>query len=162
MRISFDLDDTLICTDETIPRERRPAWFRRLLSPSEPMRQGAPALMSELRDLGWEIWIYTTSLRSVSSIRRWMLSYGVALDGVINQRVHAEKLRGRPGKMPSKNPAAFGIELHIDDSEGVQIEGEHHGFAVLVIHADDQDWAHRVLDAAQHRSSSDASPIDRV
>jgi hypothetical protein len=30
--------------------------------------------------------------------------------------------------LPSKNPRAFGIDLHVDDSEGVKLEGKKYGF----------------------------------
>ncbi len=46
-----------------------------------------------------------------------------------------------------KLPSAFDIDLHVDDSEGVQIEGQHHGFRVVVVRPDDQQWAQQVLGA---------------
>ncbi len=52
---------------------------------------------------------------------------------------------GRHG--PSKYPPAFGIDLHIDDSEGVGLEGERHGFTVVVVSPEDPDWVTRVLEA---------------
>ena len=48
---------------------------------------------------------------------------------------------------PSKYPPAFGIDLHVDDSPGIAIEGEQHGFRVLVIASDDPGWVTRVLEA---------------
>jgi hypothetical protein len=68
--------------------------------------------------------------------------------GGINQRDH-DAVVGRLG--PSKLPPAFGIDLHIDDSEGVRWEGERHGSAVLVLAADEQDWADRVREAVAVR-----------
>ena len=47
---------------------------------------------------------------------------------------------------------AFGIQLHIDDSEGVKREGEMYGFDVLVIAPDDAQWTERVLEAVKRRS----------
>jgi hypothetical protein len=32
----------------------------------------------------------------------------------------------------------------------VQIEGHHHGFRVVVVRPDDEQWAQRVLDAVAH------------
>jgi hypothetical protein len=52
---------------------------------------------------------------------------------------------GRQG--PSKYPPAFGIDLHVDDSEGVAEEGRRHRFAVVVVSPRDPDWAARVLAA---------------
>ena len=149
MRISFDLDETLICTDEMVPREPWPAWYRRGFRRPEQMRLGTRALVNQLRDSGWGIWVYTTSFRSKFAIQRWMRSYGIALDGEINQSLHARKMSGRTGKVPSKNPAAFGIDLHVDDSEGVRMEGKQFGFAVVVVSPDDRDWVEVILRAAE-------------
>ena len=53
--------------------------------------------------------------------------------------------------MPSKNPAAFGISLHVDDSDGVRLEGERHGFRVVVLSPDDEGWVRKVLAAVGRR-----------
>jgi hypothetical protein len=39
----------------------------------------------------------------------------------------------------------FNIDLHVDDLPGVAVEGERHGFEVLVIDPHDEDWTTRVL-----------------
>ncbi|HEX8957573.1 MAG TPA: hypothetical protein VF798_14930 [Burkholderiaceae bacterium] len=88
MRISFDLDDTLICCRLEVPREPRLSWHRRLLSSQEPLRRGAVALMRQLRHEGWELWIYTTSLRKPAAVRRWFRFHGIDIARVINQEVH--------------------------------------------------------------------------
>ncbi|NQD57776.1 hypothetical protein HP546_20795, partial [Pseudomonas sp. CM25] len=49
---------------------------------------------------------------------------------------------------PSKLPSAFDIDLHVDDSEGVRLEGVDHGFRVVVVCPKDENWAQKVLDAA--------------
>ncbi len=51
-------------------------------------------------------------------------------------------------------PPAFGIDLHVDDSEGVRLEGEEHGFHVVVVRPDDERWTKRVLDAAEQVATS--------
>jgi hypothetical protein len=52
--------------------------------------------------------------------------------------------------MPSKYPPAFDIDLHVDDSEGVRMEGDEFGFRVVVVRPDDENWTERVLDAVSH------------
>lgn len=69
MRISFDLDDTLICYQASVPRERPLPWYWRWIAGDEPLRRGSIDLMRRLRDAGWEIWIYTTSHRHPASVR---------------------------------------------------------------------------------------------
>jgi hypothetical protein len=148
MRISFDLDDTLICYREGVPREPRLSWLRRLFVGDEPLRLGARVLMQNLADRGCELWIYTTSNRDPKSLRRWFRYHGVSVAGVINQDMHDRHFRRtRQARPPSKNPRAFGIDLHVDDSDGVKIEGERHGFSVVVVSPDDKDWVAQVLQA---------------
>jgi len=149
MRISFDLDDTLVCYHAGVPQEPRLHWFLRLFIHDEPLRQGTPELMRQLRQRGWEVWVYTTSNRSPAAVRRWLRWHGVLLDGMVNQDAHDRHLRRSPqDRPPSKNPAAFGIDLHVDDSDGVRMEGEQHGFQVAVVTPDDRDWTAKVLCAA--------------
>ena len=56
--------------------------------------------------------------------------------------------------MPSKYPPAFGIDLHIDDSEGVLEEGREHGFRVVVVTPNDERWTEKVLDAVSEAKQS--------
>lgn len=142
MRISFDIDDTLVC-DGSVPSERCVPWWKRWAYP-EPVRRGTKRLMQELLAGGHELWIYTTSFRPPRYLRRWFRSFGIPIHGVVNQRRH-EQIVGRQG--PSKYPPAFGIDLHVDDSEGVGEEGKVHRFAVLVVSPDDLEWAARILEA---------------
>lgn len=150
MRISFDLDDTLICYGDGLPREPRLPWHRRLLGGDEPLRRGARVLLNQLRDEGWELWIYTTSLRSPRVVRRWLRYHGIIVAGVVNQDVHEAHLKSvLRDHRPSKNPAAFGIALHVDDSEGVRMEGAAHGFEVVVVAPHDEAWTEKVRHAAR-------------
>src|SRR5262249_12028496 len=120
MRISFDLDDTLICYGTGTPCEPAPPWYWRPFVSGEPLRLRARSLMETLRTAGWESWVYTTSYRNPGAVRRWLRSYGICVAMVINQAAHDRHLRrGASDYPPSKNPKAFGIDLHVDDSEGV-------------------------------------------
>jgi hypothetical protein len=74
---------------------------------------------------------------------------------MVNQDAHDRHLRRSPqDRPPSKNPAAFGIDLHVDDSDGVRMEGEQHGFEVVVVTPDDRDWTAKVLRAADELAGS--------
>lgn len=149
MRISFDIDDTLILHGPDAPAEpgRFPAVIQRWLA--WPLRRGTRSLMRELRRQRWEIWIYTSSGRTSFEIRRWLWMHGIRVDGVVNEERHRCEMERR-GMMrpPTKYPPAFGIDLHVDDSEGVRMEGEEHGFRVVVVSPQDPDWARKVLEAA--------------
>jgi len=49
----------------------------------------------------------------------------------------------------------FGIDLFVDDSDGVMLEGEMHGFGVIVVDPGDPCWASKVKAAC--RVSPDGS-----
>jgi hypothetical protein len=142
VRISFDVDDTLVC-DPSVPVDPCVSRWWRFWFP-ERLRHGTRDLMRALLDRRHEIWIYTTSYRSPLYVRGWFRSYRITVSGVVNQERH-ERIVGRRG--PSKYPPAFGIHLHVDDSTGVAAEGRRYGFDVVVVAPDDPDWAARVLEA---------------
>jgi hypothetical protein len=149
MRISFDLDDTLICLQNGTPQEPRLLWILRVFGFNEPLRQGTIGLMQELKKRGWEIWIYTTSYRNMAMTTLWFRLHGVQIDGMINQRGHAKHIaKLNLDRVPSKMPSAFGIDLHVDDSHGVAEEGVRHQFEVVVVDPSDLGWADKVLTAA--------------
>lgn len=149
MKISFDLDDTLICYHEGALHEPRLPWYWRLLAGHEPLRQGAVKLMRALEARGWEIWVYTTSYRDPWSVWCWLRCHGISVARVINQAVHDDCLGRHSGaRPPSKNPAAFGIALHVDDSDGVRLEGKEYGYSVVVVEPGDAEWVEKVLAAA--------------
>jgi len=148
-RISFDVDDTLVCGRETpmepnrVPRLLR-FWF------NEPLRLGAPALMKTLIDEGWEIAIYTTSYRSSRYLRRWLRFHGIRIGLVVNQEIHDREVRQGPYRDgPSKLPNRFRINVHVDDSDGVRMEAQQHGFEVVIVKPTDSDWDKKVLEAAR-------------
>jgi hypothetical protein len=154
MRISFDVDDTLVLYDPESPVEYLVPWWWRWRY-NEPLRHGTRRLMQALQAAGHELWIYTTSYRQPRYMRGWFRSFGVALTDVINQDRHdlVVKKSQFPGYTPSKYPPAFGIDLHVDDSEGVAMEGRQHGFHVVVVSPTDVDWAVKVLEAVDARSA---------
>lgn len=148
IRISFDIDDTLACQlhHSAVEPSWLPACVHRWLG--EPLRIGTRSLTRELRRQGCSIWVYTSSGREPSYIRRWLMLYGIRVDGVVNSVLHNRALTVRGlSNTPSKFPPAFDIDLHVDDSEGVRIEGDDHGFRVVVVHPQDENWAQAVLDA---------------
>ena len=141
MRISFDIDDTLVLYDRTLATENVVPWWWRWRYP-EPLRLGTKAFMQALVGRGCELWIYTTSYREPRYLRGWFRSSGIPLVDAVNQDRHDQVVKKLhfPGYPPSKYPPAFGIDLHIDDLEGVGMEGREHGFRVVVVSPSDPDY----------------------
>jgi hypothetical protein len=150
MRISFDVDDTLVLHDAASRKEMVVPWWWRWRYP-EPLRLGTKALLHALQAGGHELWIYTTSYRQPRYLRGWFKSFGVRLAEVVNQDRHDQFVKPAqfPGYVPSKYPPMFGIDLHIDDSEGVAEEGREHGFRVVVVSPTDAQWVALVLAAVE-------------
>ena len=129
MLITFDLDDTLICWQPEIPAEPVTVPWHQRWFPIEPLRYGTVDLFRQLRRLGWQIGIYTTSNRKAGYIKKLFNLYGLKLDLVINQNKHEKIVNDlRVKKKPSKLPNRVDSKLHIDDSEGVLIEGKRFHF----------------------------------
>ena len=144
MRIAFDLDGTLI------PAAGSPMLVERLSSIArcvsrEQIRAGTPRLLRQLRGRGHEVWLYTTSFRNPTRMRVWFATFGVRLDGVVNQTRHNACVT----VASSKYPPAFGIDLLVDDAEGVRLEGKRFGFRVLNVNENDAAWCTKVESAVR-------------
>ena len=140
MRVAFDLDNTLIRNDFDFPlaEAMRPA-FRKLLG-TELLRLGVQEVFAFCRQRKWEVWIYTTSYRSPFYIRKLLWVYGLRADGIVNQARHTKHVRVRS----TKHPPTFGIDILIDDSRGVLLEGQRFSFPVIQIDPDDASWVENV------------------
>ena len=143
MIISFDLDNTLIPYADEFPTETR-TFFQQLFR-SERLRKGTIHLFKELKKQNHDIWVYTTSYRNPLSIRTTFATYGLWPSKIINEEENQKVLR-RHNCTPTKNPKLFGIDIHIDDSKGLQLEGKRYGFKIFVLESDDEQWTQQVLD----------------
>jgi predicted HAD superfamily phosphohydrolase YqeG len=155
MLITFDLDDTLICWQKEIPTESvyKP-WYLWWFTP-EPLRRGTVDIFQQLRGAGWKIGIYTTSHRRPSYIRRLFRLHGLHLDSITNQDGHEKLVRRiRQKRKPSKIPCFVGSDLHIDNSEGVLIEGQRFHFRVAIVEPMDPAWTEKIWREAERVAAS--------
>ena len=144
MKISFDLDDTLIpAQDEDFETEEK-SLIQKILG-VESIRKGTKQVFEELKNAGHEVGIYTTSHRGIGWIRFHFWTYGISTDFIVNEKLNRKRLM-EAGKSSSKYPPAFGVNLHVDDSRGVKMEGERHGFNVIILAKDESDWTNRILE----------------
>lgn len=140
MILSFDLDDTLISNKFELEKTN---FLQRILG-IECLRKGTRDLFKELKKQKHQIYIYTTSHRSESRIKWMFYSYGIAVDYVINQQKHQQKLRNT-NIYSSKFPTVFNIDIHVDDSMGVEAEGKKYGFKTIIISETDKNWTQTIL-----------------
>lgn len=141
MIISFDIDNTLIPYGNEFDVEPKPSLHG--VFGGEQIRHGTVSLFRDLEQRGHTIWLYTTSYRSRWNLRKSFLMYGLWPQKIINGDYGSQVLQAN-NCSASKNPALFGIDLHVDDSKGVEAEGLRYGFATLIIATDGRNWTSRL------------------
>jgi hypothetical protein len=144
MRISFDLDETIISDWEVEPDLR---GFR---GNKERLRKGTVELFEWIRKQNHEIWIYTNSYRGWKALESWFQHCGIPVDGVINQIVHDEKRNEQDKNCKlEKNPKWFGIDMHFDDlDELAEQEG------IYKIDPLDSSWTDKVKQYIDDKTDS--------
>ncbi len=153
MTISFDLDDTIIPGTKQFETQKQNIFQK--LSGIEKIRKGTTQLFRVLHEQGHNIVIYTTSFRSKRKIWCMFFSYGIRIGRIINQDTHIATLRDR-SRNHSKYPPAFGIDIHVDDSKGVEMEGERYSFHTIIIDELNVNWGEHVLQLIEHHSHQSA------
>ncbi|MDO8685483.1 MAG: HAD family hydrolase [Clostridiales bacterium] len=153
MRISFDLDETLFVNQSKVKVEPGLKFpFNWLYK--ERLRHGAPEIMNRIRQDGIELWIYTSSLRTISYIKNYFKHYGVKIDRVINRTVHEEEIQKKHNEiLPSKMPGKFRINLHIDDDISVKQNGNKYGFKVFLLNMENESWVEELWTVIQKEKS---------
>ena len=145
MRGSFDLDEVLFVSPETHRTEPAlPFPLNRIFQ--ERLRLGTPELIGTLRDMGCQVWIYTSSFRSEKYIRSLFHCYGVKLDGIVNAERHLREVqRDHRETLPQKLPNHYRISLHVDDETVVCTNGRQYGYEVYQLDAQDDNWKEKIL-----------------
>lgn len=150
MRVSFDLDEVLFVspdTHKTEPPLRFP--FNKIYK--ERLRLGTPGVVNELQQLGYEVWIYTSSFRTEKYIRRLFKHYKVHFDGIINAQRHLREVqRNNKTILPQKLPSRYRISLHVDDETVVCSLGPQYGYRTYQLEAEDDNWKEKIIKEAEH------------
>lgn len=148
MRVSFDLDDTLIFKTVEGPVDGLLPPLQRSYG-EERLRAGTREVMQALSDWGHELWIYTNSFRGKTELLNWFAACALPISHIVNQQMHDMKRTelGIQTLRPVKCPPWFGIDVHIDDSVELEEDAVQYGFNVIRVAPDDEDWVARVLEA---------------
>ena len=142
MRISFDLPET----HKTEP----PLIFPLNKIFRERLRYGTPELINRLQELGYDVWVYTSSFRTEKYIRTLFRLYGVKFDGIVNATRHLKEVqRDNKTILPQKLPSRYHISLHIDDEAIVCSLGRQYGYNVYQLDAQDDNWKEKIIARAE-------------
>ncbi len=149
MRVSFDLDEVLFVsplTHKTEPELRFP--LNKIYK--ERLRLGTPELINTLQQMGYEVWVYTSSFRSEQYISRLFSRYHVKFDGIVNGTRHLKEVqRDNKDTLPQKLPSRYRISLHIDDEAIVCTMGRQFGYNVYHLDAQDDEWKEKIIHQAE-------------
>ena len=149
MRVSFDLDEVLFVSPETHKTEP-PLRFPKNLIYKERLRLGTPDLIRTLQQMGYEVWVYTSSFRSEKYIRGLFRQYGVVFDGIVNGERHLREVqRDNKTVLPQKLPNRYRISLHVDDEAVICSLGPQYGFKTYQLYAQDDDWKEKIIARAE-------------
>ncbi len=149
MRVSFDLDEVLFVSPATHKTEPPLPFPLNRLFP-ERLRLGTPALIRKLQELGYEVWVYTSSFRSERYIRTLFRFYRVRFDGIVNADRHLREVqRDNKTILPQKLPNRYRISLHVDDETVICSLGPQYGFRAYQLDAQDDDWKEKIVARAE-------------
>lgn len=149
MRVSFDLDEVLFVSPMIHETEPAPVFPLNKIF-KERLRLGTPELINKLQEMGYEVWIYTSSYRSESYIRNLFKYYGVRFDGIVNAERHIKEVQSRSSTiLPQKVPSRYHIALHVDDESVICSYGREYGFETYQLDAPDKDWKDKVIARAE-------------
>ena len=149
MRVSFDLDEVLFVNPKTHKIEPElPFPLRNIYK--ESLRLGTPELINKLQEMGYEVWVYTSSFRSERYIKGLFRHYGIKFDGIVNGTRHLKEVQqGHSQILPQKVPNKYRISLHIDDESVICSYGREYGFDAYQLDAQDDEWKEKVIAKAE-------------
>ena len=149
MRVSFDLDEVLFVSPESHKTEK-PLPFPLNRIYRERLRLGTPDVIRTLQQMGYEVWVYTSSFRTEKYIQNLFRCYGVRFDGIVNATRHLKEVqRDNTTILPQKLPNRYRISLHIDDEEVICSLGPQYGFKTYQLNAQDDDWKEKIIERAE-------------
>ena len=149
MRISFDLDEVLFVNPETHETEKELKFPLNLIY-KERLRIGTPELINSLQEIGFEVWVYTSSFRSISYIEKLFRHYGVRFDDIVNGTRHLKEVqRDKKDILPQKVPSHYRISLHIDDEAVICSYGKANGFDTYRLDEQDPEWISKIISKAE-------------
>ncbi len=149
MRVSFDLDEVLFVNPNTHKTEPPLRFPLNRLYP-ERLRLGTPELINRLQELGYEVWIYTSSFRTEKYLTRLFRHYGVRFDGIVNAQRHLREVqRDNKTTLPQKLPNRYRISLHVDDESIVCSLGAQYGYRAYQLNAPDDEWKEKIIQRAE-------------
>ena len=127
-RVTLDLDEVVLCTQEGVTAEKElPFPFNRLY----PMRlrSGIPALFHYLENNGYDIWVYSAQFYSIEYIKAFFHKYHVHVSGIVTGTEKRTKIMTDvKKKLDELVEEQYHFTLHIDNKMVLQSFSQTHRF----------------------------------
>ena len=134
---SFDLDEVLLADGKNGSLTEKARGHLLSLFFRERIRRGAPALINELRRMGFDIWVYTGSCRSPQYLKNLFAASHFRVDGIVNGLRGAHSME----KINEKLSLKYEVTCHIDSKGLTCVNTRTHDYSVVDLTGGPETWA---------------------
>ncbi len=150
MCISFDLDEVLICDDKGVVGDKGPGFPFNLVY-KEKLRQNIGACFQELRNLGFDIWVYTGSYKSKGHLDGLLKHHKAKVTGIIN----GLKTKKPDNRISQAFREKYRVLIHVDNESIIWVNTATKAFEDISVSSGD-DWASQVHLKVKEQLSKEA------
>lgn len=140
MCVSIDLDEVLLAERSSYPREEKPSFISKKLFP-KILRYNSGTLINELRNSGFDVWIYTNNFHSSEYIGVLLKNQHTKVDGIVNG---LSKKRSKDG-LRKAFVDKYKYSLHIDNDGIICVNNQTRDFESVDIQTTQNNWAADVM-----------------
>ena len=160
-RVTLDLDEVVFGKEGETALEK-PLSFPLNRIYRDRVRQGVPALFNFLNNQGYDIWVYTASLRSMDDIRYYFKFWGVRLTGIVTGVGH----KGGPDdalkdeELKQLAEARYKSTTHIDSNMVLRTFSGSRECEEFPLSGSSETWGREVIDIlAKIREKEKLQPV---
>lgn len=140
MCVSFDLDEILLTDGSTYEPHKEFTGIMDRIYP-KTLRKNAGILISELRKMGFDVWVYTGEYYPEPYIRMLFRLHKTKVDGVIN----GMRRRKSATKVREAFTNKYRISVHVDNQDVICVKTKTKEYETFGIDSENQDWASEVI-----------------
>ena len=137
---SFDFDEVMITDGQDVKADRKLIWpFNRIYK--KTFRKNIPILINELRDMGFDVWIYTGDFHSMEYINMLLKLHNTKVDGIVNGLT--KKTSGK--KLQEIFAGNYNLSVHIDNDSVICVDTVSKEYEMKDVESDSDSWASDIM-----------------
>lgn len=138
--VSFDLDEVLLADRSTYPVDEKPSFLSKKIFP-KILRYNSGTLINELRNNGFDVWIYTADFQSSEYIDVLLRYQHTKVDGIVNGLSKRKSRDGIKNAFINK----YKYSIHIDNYGIICVNNEIKDFESIDIETTQNNWAADIM-----------------